>query len=288
MIRHVLQIAAITILALVCMFYPFMPGTYDRLAVTLSMMAQALGFAGLLLVPIGGIWLIYELLKRARKPDSDSHNDKGHYFAIAALAVSLIGAGVVALAALISTGLSLGVVVIILWAYIIWRAVLSIKRMKTVLSGRFNPTPLYLIVIPSILVAAQLLFIKTAVESSRQRAIEGSAEFIGAIEAYRAVHGRYPLTLASVHHDYDPPVIGVERYHYEPQGEAYNVFFEQFTYPIGAQEFVMYNPLDQQEMIVHNQDLLESSQEQLNRERRFHARAAHDAGVPHWKYFWFD
>jgi hypothetical protein len=50
----------------------------------------------------------------------------------------------------------------------------------------------------------------------------------------------------------------------------------------------MYNPLDQQEMIVHNQDLLESSQEQLNRERRFHARAAHDAGVPHWKYFWFD
>jgi len=40
------------------------PGTHDSLAVTLSMMAQALGFSGLLLVPIGVPWLIYELMKR--------------------------------------------------------------------------------------------------------------------------------------------------------------------------------------------------------------------------------
>jgi hypothetical protein len=53
-------------------------------------------------------------------------------------------------------------------------------------------------------------------------------------------------------------------------------------------EFVMYNPLDKHAMIVHNQDLLESSQEQVDRERTFHARAARDAGVRHWKYFWFD
>jgi hypothetical protein len=34
------RIAAITILAVACMFYPFLPGRYDRLAVTLSTMAQ--------------------------------------------------------------------------------------------------------------------------------------------------------------------------------------------------------------------------------------------------------
>lgn len=80
----------------------------------------------------------------------------------------------------------------------------------------------------------------------------------------------------------------MERYHYESHGHAYNVFFEQPTFPIGTQEFVMYNPIDKHEMIVHNQDLLESPPTQVERERGFHARAARDAGVLHWKYFWFD
>ena len=66
------------------------------------------------------------------------------------------------------------------------------------------------------------------------------------------------------------------------------MFFEQATYPIGMQEFVMYNPLNQQTMSVHNRDTLESPQENVEGERRFHADRAHDAGVPHWKYFWFD
>ena len=43
----------------------------------------------------------------------------------------------------------------------------------------------------------------------------------------------------------------------------------------------MYNPIDQHVMIVHNQDLLESSPGQVAQERGFHARAARDAGVPH-------
>ncbi len=50
----------------------------------------------------------------------------------------------------------------------------------------------------------------------------------------------------------------------------------------------MYNPVDEHVMIVHNQDLLESPPEQVEQERRFHARAARDVGVLHWKYFWFD
>jgi hypothetical protein len=145
-----------------------------------------------------------------------------------------------------------------------------------------------LIVIPCVLTLARVTLLPAAVESSRVRTIEGSAAFIRAIEGYRTAQGRYPLSLASVHDDYDSPTIGVERYHYEPSGQAYNVFFEQPTFPIGTQEFVMYNPLGEQLMIVHNQDLLESSPDAVARERDFHARAARDAGVRHWKYFWFD
>lgn len=83
-------------------------------------------------------------------------------------------------------------------------------------------------------------------------------------------------------------IVDVERYRYEPHGQSYNVFFEQPTWRIGTQEFVMYNPRDEHVMIVHNQDLLESTQEEVDRERNFHGRAARDAGVRHLKYVWFD
>jgi hypothetical protein len=50
----------------------------------------------------------------------------------------------------------------------------------------------------------------------------------------------------------------------------------------------MYNPRDEHAMMVHNFDLLESPQVQVDAERRYHAAAARDAGAPHWRYFWFD
>jgi hypothetical protein len=50
----------------------------------------------------------------------------------------------------------------------------------------------------------------------------------------------------------------------------------------------MYNPRGEHLIIVHNSDVLESPQAQVDAERRYHARSARDAGVTNWKYFWFD
>jgi hypothetical protein len=269
------------------MFYPFMPGPYDRMAVTLSGMARIFGVAGLLLVPVGMVWLIHELVKRRRRRDSVPHAVKSHWFAVCALAASLVVGVAVALASM-RTGPSLAISVLILVMYGVWRTAPAVKQLKSDGYTGFNPTPLYLIIVPAIVATAQFTLLEAAVEISRDRTIMGSTRFINAIEGYRAVHGRYPPSLESVHHDYDPPTVGVERYRYEPHGQSYNVFFEHLTWPIGTQEFVMYNPRDEHVMTVHNQDLLESRQDQVDRERQFHARAARDAGAPHWKYFWFD
>ena len=287
MIRHSLQIGVITILALASLFYPFMPGSYDRMAVTFSGMAQVLGVSGVLLIPIGISWLIYDLVNRRPRRDSVPLPAKSYWFAVSALAASVVAGVGIALAS-VHTSPSLSIAVLILVAYGARRAARAVKRLKATGSSGFNPIPLYLIIVPGIVATAHLVFLKTAVEISRKRTIMGSTEFINAIEAYRVAYGHYPPTLESVHHDYDPPTIGVERYRYEPQGESYNVFFEQLTWPIGTQEFVMYNPRDEHVMIVHNQDLLESPQAQVDDERRFHARAGRDTGVAHWKYFWFD
>ena len=80
----------------------------------------------------------------------------------------------------------------------------------------------------------------------------------------------------------------IEAYHYEPSGDAYNLFFEQFSDRFGTREFVMYNPRNQQAMTSHKMDRLQLSPQELVLEQTRGHYAVHDASQPHWKYFWFD
>jgi hypothetical protein len=64
MLMHLVRVGAITAFILLCTVLPFLPGRYDNLAVPLSAMAQVVGITGLLLVPIGGLWLGFEHRRR--------------------------------------------------------------------------------------------------------------------------------------------------------------------------------------------------------------------------------
>ena len=79
---------------------------------------------------------------------------------------------------------------------------------------------------------------------------------------------------------------GIEQYHYEPYGDAYNLYFEQAAVPFGTREIVMYNKLDEHHFPSHANDILRWTPEQLRSRKAYYA--LHDAASPHWKYFWFD
>ena len=128
MIVHVVRMGVTTILIIACMFFPFLPGGYDGLAVTLSGMSQLIGVAGLLLVPIGALWLIYESRKRAPKNRERSNKDKGYYFAIGSVVASSIVAAIVSLGAFVNLGLSLGLGVLALWTYCVSRMAPNSRR----------------------------------------------------------------------------------------------------------------------------------------------------------------
>ncbi|HKX46752.1 MAG TPA: hypothetical protein VJP77_08620, partial [Planctomycetota bacterium] len=125
-----------------------------------------------------------------------------------------------------------------------------------------------------------------AVAASRERAIANAAPLIEALEGYRARHGRYPTSLLALHGDVDPGVVGVERYRYEPSGDAYNLVFEQPALDLATQELVVYNPRDEHVATGHALDLLEFTGRDLELRRGHYAE--HAARQPHWKYFWFD
>ena len=121
MVLHLVRMGAITALISACTFLPFLPGPYDGLAVTLSGMAQLLGVVGLIFVPIGALWLIYEYRKR---------KDKGYYFAIASIIASSFVAAIVSIVAFANIGFSLGIIVLAFWAYGVSRIVPKLKLLK--------------------------------------------------------------------------------------------------------------------------------------------------------------
>ena len=56
--KRVALVVALVAIALAATALPFLPGQYDRLAVSLSGIARVLGVASPLLVPIGLVWLL--------------------------------------------------------------------------------------------------------------------------------------------------------------------------------------------------------------------------------------
>jgi hypothetical protein len=283
MLLHGLRMAAMTVLILVSMFLPFLPGSYDGFAATLSGMAQVLCITGMvLLVPIGAVWLVYEARYRAMKHMARSTNNKAYYFAIASLvALSIVGA-IMSLTAVINSGYSLGIGLLALFAYWISRMAVRAKGLKIAETENFNAAPVYLVILPIVGALFQFSLMGRAVEFSRNRAIKNSSPLISEIERYREANGVYPISLLALFPDYKPSVIGIKQYHYERNGEAYNVYFEQLSNRFGTEEIVMYNKLDQHAFAGHAAQIL----------RQFGARsgyyAVNDASSEHWKYFWFD
>ncbi len=287
MAKHIALIIVATALIAMCIFYPFLPGEYDALATTLSAMAQTFGIAGLILVPFGAVWLAYELRILAKNAGSRSGTDMGYWFGLASIVGSSLVAVVVSFAAFATyAGPSVTVGLIALWVFCAWRLVSRLKSMRSEAVRSFNPAPLYLIVLPIVAAIFTFTLVGPAAEFSRNRAIDNCAGLIADIERYRDVHGHYPRSLHSLHEDYDPLVIGIKRYHYEPSGDVYNVYFEHLAIALDTQEIVMFNKRDEQQFSAHNADLLQYTAAQIARSRGY--VAVHNASRPHWKYFLFD
>jgi len=280
MLTHLLGITAATAGIMLCTLLPFFPGRYDGLAVPLSGMSRIFGTVGLLLVPIGALWVASKYWSRLAA--------KQYGIATAALIAFSVTWVIVSIGALVSS-LLLGLGALVLWIYVVSRVWPRLKLLKSATARPTSTVAFYVLIVPVAVALLQMAVVAPAIEFSRNRAIHNSARLIADIEQYRVSHGRYSASLLSEWEDYYAPgVIGIEKYHYEPSGDAYNLIFEQFALHLGTREFVVYNPRDQQTMTSHKRDLLQMSPQELAVEHTRGHYAVHDAPHPHWKYFWFD
>jgi len=285
---HWVRMGVMILLCGLCMIYPFLAGGYDLLAMPLSTMVQLLGAADLLLVPIGTLWLMHEARVQHQRKRNHPQVYKGYTFASVSLITASIAAAAVSLVCL-AISKALGILGLTILFYALYRLLPQLKLLREADSQRVNPVPFYLMVVPIAVLLIQLLPAAPLTEFSRKHAIAQAAEFISDIEAYHNKHGRYPITLAALYKDYYPHVVGIEKYHFAPNGESYNLFFEQprFLFDnIGTREWVVYNPRDEHRMFSHTSWFLLLSPEELETSQGWYA--VHDAQIPHWKYFWFD
>ena len=257
---HILRLLTTSGAIVLAMILPFLPGRYEPLASSVSLMARVIGSIGLVLVPIGAIWVLVE----RRRPNSAARSVALGFCVLVWLCLAV--AGVAEGGFLLAGAMLIGGV---------W---LLVRARRTL-------TPSYLIVLPLVAATVMWGFLPRAIESSRDRAIANAAPLIADIERYREAQGHYPLSIYAVQPDYLPGPIGVRQYHYEPVGDSYNVAFEHPAWAFGTQEFVLYNPRDEQSLASHAMVLLQRPAAPAFR-RGWYAKQ--DLRQPHWKVFWFD
>lgn len=263
-----LQLIALNVLVVLCIFLPFIPGRFDKLAFALSGMAQVTGFLGLLLVPFGILWLIQEIKKIAGNSKPLNNWSNGYYYAITATCICTFICLLFALSLLFAIGPSATVVSLVALVYALYKLIPAIKNLKHTNSKVFNATPLYLLSVPIIAFTVRLFFIGPVSDYSRNYAIKHAEKVINAIEDYYAQRGDYPESIDYLYNIPKPSVMGIDEFLYERNGKAYNLSFVQWQHLGATREVVMYNKNNEHNVKGHF--------------------ASYNARQPHWRYYWLD
>lgn len=265
------MIASLLLTASLClsMVLPYLPGRVDASASTFSLIAQVAAFGSLLFAPIGVAWIV--------------NRKRSVLWRRSALAVGVLISGAMAVAALSMNQFSIGVLLGAGAIVILYR---MYRRTRSGYAQHQGPAPYLLVCVPVMLLVFRASVLPAAASWSRDRAIRSSAPLITAIESFRQRRGHYPLSLQSLNPDVPAGVAGIERFHYEPQGEAYNLFFIRPHIDLDAREVVLFNPRDEHRFTSHELDLLEYDGDHLDLRRgdRRRTQLAH----PHWISILFD
>lgn len=235
------------------MLLPHLPGRYDASATTLSFVIQVASYASLLLAPVGLAWIVSPRRVRLWQ---------GLTWVVAGLVVLVIAVSAAAVNQL-ALGVILGIGAFTLLRLLRRGTRADMER----LGGVRHRLAVYLTVVPVLLVTFVAIVLPRVSAWSRDRAIQHCAVLIAEIEAFRQRRGHYPVSLQSLNRDVPTGVVGIERFHYEPNGEAYNLFFVRPAVALDAKEVVMFNPRNEQRFTSHELDILQYDGEQLDLRR---------------------
>lgn len=268
------MIPTLLLTAIFClvMALPYLPGRFDASAATFSFVVQVASYVSLLMVPLGTAWIINP--RRSRLWHRLVLGSAGLVVFVITIAAASMNQ--------LSVGVMLGFSAVMLIRTLWWRS----RDDSADATHKRKAVPFCLVWMPLILVTFQATVLPSAAIWSRGRAIQNSALLVAEIESFRQSRGHYPVSLQSLNPDVPTGIVGIERFHYEPNGESYNLFFVRLHTELDAKEVVMFNPRDEHRFASHELDVLQYNGEQLDLRRghRRRTRLTH----PHWISIVFD
>lgn len=267
-----IQFIALSAIVVVAAFVPFLPGPYSAYFIGISGLAQMIGFFGLIVIPIGVIWLVLEI-RNARVREKLTLWTNGYILSWVAFVVSFGFLGLLLGVVIDDMGWVFNIPSILFVAVLFVIFVRKIQRLRSKTEYRFNSAPLYLVALPLLAFCTRVYFVEKVADISRETAINNSAPIIAALEKYRSDHTTYPTSLAELKGDYltDIPasnIMGIRAYRYEGRGDNYELSFVQWLHWGATEERVIY-----------------TAQGHENYKGHF---ASFDTSHPGWRYYWRD
>jgi hypothetical protein len=225
---------------------PFLPGSSNNFSHGISQLAQTIGYIGLPFVPFGLVWLIIEM--RNRNGQRLNLWTNGYYPSWLALIPVFLFLSLKTTIDILKRetfNLLPFTIIILVAAFFIYR--IQILKKKT--DYKFNPAPLYIVLIPVVALLTSKFAVAKAAALTREKAIVKTKPLIAAIEKYKTENGEYPDNLESLKGKYikeipKQNIMGMRAYQYEKRNSSFQITFERLWH-WNATEVVVYNTLGQ-------------------------------------------
>ena len=244
--RNWLVLLLLVLLVTVASVAPFLPGPSNNFSHGISQFAQVLGYIGFPFVPFGLVWLIIEM--RNKNGQLLNRWTNGYYPSwLALIPVFLFLPLQITRTILDGQPFSILPLTIIISvvAFFIYR----IQKLKKKTDYKFNPAPLYIVLIPVIALFTSKFAVESIAALTREKTIVKTQPLIAAIEKYKTENGEYPENLESLTGKYiqeipKPNLMGMRPYQYEKRISSFQLSFERLWH-WNATEVVVYNTLGQ-------------------------------------------
>jgi hypothetical protein len=276
---HLIRLALINLLLVVCFILPYLPGPSNDIVTAVSLYAQSPGFLGLIVLPIGLIWITFELLK-LRSNDLKYSKISFWLAIIATLLITLIGVlmTVVIIAQFSVFGGIMGSLILI---YALIKSVKGIINLRLQPSIRFNVVPVYLFIIPLVSLGARFYMEPSLSTYSRNTAIGQGESLIALIEEYKNKQGYYPSRLSDLGTSPRTHVMGIQPFRYNTTGNDFHLSFSQWVQFGIVEEIVLYDRKTAE-------DVNQAYNYYFDQHRVKGAFASYNTHHTHWRYYLCD
>lgn len=263
--RDFLVLGSVCMVLLVLIMLPFLQGSFSIVTVVASGISQAIGFVGIVFIPIGITGIAITRFNRSKNnPDKSRY---GRIITLSAVILAMLFYTGLDVALFMNGDIKAGIITLVVGLVFGYRVMVYLQNSSKLIP--FQKIYVYLIFVPLVAFFGRKFMAFELSRISRNETIEQASVWINEIENYKQSTGQYPDSIHELKTTLPQPrYMGIREFTYERVNETYNLSFVQWVDMGAVQEVVVYSNTDTYNM------------------KGYFAR--YDAPQPNWKYFWLD